>query len=100
MAVQLIRKNGKQLELCVGGLEHLKAIQSEFGTCVCVGPYSQGKSFLLNLLVGDSQAFELGHSYEGCTKGVWLHKKPVQMNGIDVFFFDTEVNNFKVMIIC
>jgi hypothetical protein len=97
MAVQLIKKSGKRLELCPDALDHLRKIQDEFGTCVCVGPYRQGKSFLLNLLVNDKKAFQIGHSDQGCTKGVWMHKEPVKMldseeEEINVLFFDTEVN--------
>jgi hypothetical protein len=95
-SVQLIKKRGDKLELCDDGVKHLKSLDKEFGTCVCIGPYRQGKSYLLNLLTDNLEAFKLGHTDRACTKGVWMYKKPVEVKTTDgrrmkVLFFDTEV---------
>jgi hypothetical protein len=99
--VQLVRKNKNRLELCQEGVEALNEIDDLISTCICVGPYRQGKSFLLNKIMsmtsGQSRTeFEIGHTDRSCTKGIWMTAKPIDVVNhnnqvIKVLFFDTEV---------
>ena len=99
--VQLIRKNKTRLELCPEGVDALLKIDDFFSTCVCVGPYRLGKSYLLNRIMSMSDAsndvsFSIGHTDRSCTKGVWMTARPIHLTDdkgkqIKVLFFDTEV---------
>ena len=61
-------------EAAVGVLE---AIDSPVSVLVVAGPYRSGKSFLMNRLFGvgassgKGTGFEVGHTVQSCTKGIW-----------------------------
>lgn len=95
-AIQFIKINEKRLEITQEGLDLLNEIQGLFAFCVCVGPYRQGKSFLMNRLLDTRSGFGIGHSDQACTKGAWIWKEPLRIEKEDhselkLFFIDTEV---------
>ncbi len=96
-SINLVLKNkdGK-LELNPSALDFIEKIQSNVGVCVCVGPYRQGKSFLLNQLMQQKDLFKVGHADESETKGVWLSEMYTQHMDRDfepftMLILDTEV---------
>lgn len=70
--IELIKLNKSTIEITNEGLKFLNSIDEKFGICVCVGPYRQGKSFLLNRLFGLKTGFEVGHTDLSCTQGAWI----------------------------
>ena len=54
------------------------------------GPYRTGKSYLLSRLLGCSDAFSLGHTFNACTKGVWMSTTLLECDNFVVLFLDTE----------
>jgi hypothetical protein len=94
--VQLIYKENGELKINFDALDILKRIKNQIAVCVCVGPYRQGKSFLLNKILDDSNRFQIGHEDEPCTEGVWVYEHPDQMkdeknNSFTVLMMDVEV---------
>ena len=84
----------------------LSKIDLPIAVVAVVGEYRTGKSYLMNLLkcdlpdehvaaAGDhvvSDGFDVGHSAQACTKGVWLWGEPVEVEGkkMAIVFLDTE----------
>ena len=84
-------------------LNVIRRLNGNVAVCVCVGKHKTGKSFLLNSLFKyftnvPYNAFEVGHSKNGCTKGCWINKEvPVlkaqkKKDEMNLIFVDTEVN--------
>ena len=95
-AIQLISKNSKDdLVINDAALEIIKNIEGKIAVFMVVGPYRQGKSYILNRLI-DSNCFKVGHTDNSCTKGLWMPKKTFKhLNSkgepLNVIYFDTEV---------
>ena len=101
--IKLIEKKNGELTLNDDGLSFLKQIQGNLAICVCVGPYRQGKSFLLNqILKKKTNGFDIGHKDDPCTYGVWIHEHPVKIkdqsgNESTIILMDTEaILKFKI----
>ena len=97
---QLIYKDEDTLKINYETLKMISSIKSYLAICVIVGPYRQGKSFLLNKLLGDSeQEFQVGHNDEPCTEGVYVYEHPAKLmdsngNILTLLMMDVEVNKF------
>ena len=74
-------------------MEWLASHDAPFAVVACAGKYRTGKSFLLNRLAKAKAncGFGVGDSVQACTKGLWIYKKflPVE-GGCDVLLMDTE----------
>lgn len=76
--------------------EYLKTLQGPIGVLSVAGMYRSGKSYLLNrVLLNRSRGFDVGHTINACTKGVWIWGKPVDGitpdgDPIKVLVLDTE----------
>lgn len=85
-----------QLHLDKQGLDVIRAIKGPVMPVVVIGPYRSGKSFLLNQLlgVGCSEGFEVGHTRNTQTKGVWFWGEPRQVDvdnqTASILYMDTE----------
>ena len=94
-AVQLISKS-QNGDLVVNdeALEIIKNINGKVAAFIVVGPYRQGKSYILNRLL-DSSCFKVGHTDNSCTKGLWMSKNVLKQNilkeEVNVIYLDTEV---------
>ena len=44
---------------------------------------TQGKSFILNQLLGQSSGFTVGPTHRPCTKGLWMWSTPVEQQAPD-----------------
>lgn len=97
-SINLIKKTAdNKLELNTLALDFIKNIKHDVGVCVCVGPYRQGKSYLLNQLMSRNDLFKVGHKDESQTHGVWLSKTTIKIEDSDeskftMLIMDTEVN--------
>ena len=95
--LKLITKDSSNnLKLENEGLKYIQSIQGNIAVCICVGPYRQGKSYLLNRILGQTNSFEVGHTDEGCTKGIWVLKSENKFcdennNEFTLLALDTEV---------
>ena len=95
--IKLITKDkNNNLVINEEGLKFLESIDNNLAVCVIVGPYRQGKSFLLNR-IGEFNSFKVGHSDEACTKGVSLLKCDFEIcdqnnEKFNLILLDTEVN--------
>jgi hypothetical protein len=66
---------GNDLILSEAGIKILEAESRPVTVVSIVGPNRQGKSYLMNRLMGKSDGFPLGHSTLSTTKGVWFWKR-------------------------
>ncbi|CAK8542319.1 unnamed protein product [Lathyrus sativus] len=64
----------------------LQLVKEPIGVvCVC-GRARQGKSYILNQLLGRSSGFQVASTYRPCTKGLWLWNTPLVMEYMYNFF--------------
>ena len=55
-----------------------------------VGKYRSGKSYFINKLIEKSNVFEVGSTVNACTKGIWLYKNILTVEGKNILLLDTE----------
>ena len=72
----LVRKCRNGWELVENTVESIKAIQQPMVVVSVIGRYRDGKSYLTNLLAGETKGFPLGDSVESKTEGIWVWCKP------------------------
>ena len=98
--IRLVEKNEKDNKLILNkdALKVIENIKGNIGVCLIAGPYRSGKSFLMNNLSGLNNAFEIGHTEDAQTKGIWMNTEPVKISNnnsgddeINIIFMDTEV---------
>mmetsp|Transcript_1314 Transcript_1314/g.1976 ORF Transcript_1314/g.1976 Transcript_1314/m.1976 type:complete len:116 (+) Transcript_1314:140-487(+) len=76
--------------------EFLRSLEGPIGVLSVAGMYRSGKSYLLNrVLLNRARGFDVGHTINACTKGVWIWGKPVEGftpdgEPIKVLVLDTE----------
>jgi hypothetical protein len=91
--IQFFYKENGDLKINQIALGQLIKIDKSIAICICVGPYRQGKSFLLNTIFKGSN-FGVGHEDEACTEGVWVYQCPVektQNQSYTLLIMDVEV---------
>lgn len=57
----------------------LEGLKGPVGVVAVCGRARQGKSYILNQLLGKSGAFKVASTHKPCTKGIWLWSDPVRM---------------------
>lgn len=55
----------------------------QVGVVAVSGRARQGKSFILNQLLGQTSGFTVGPTHRPCTKGLWMWSAPVERNSPD-----------------
>ncbi|XP_053376108.1 guanylate-binding protein 1-like [Mercenaria mercenaria] len=72
-------------------LEEIRQINAPLSIVGICGPYRSGKSFLANYIMGEKCVFEIGHSTDSQTKGIWVKciRHPTQRDQI-LMVLDTE----------
>ena len=91
-------EEGSQQSLGAGG--HLKVVQEAIDLLstiekpvsilsVC-GPFRTGKSYLLSRILGNHNAFKVGHTMKTCTKCVWMATTVLECEEFVVVLLDTE----------
>ena len=77
-------ETSKSFELGEEALDALRAIRGPVGVLAVCGRARQGKSFILNQLVGTAAAesngegFKVGPTVKPCTKGLWIWSDPIK----------------------
>ncbi|GJP39214.1 hypothetical protein CLOM_g23607 [Closterium sp. NIES-68] len=61
----------------------LRRLRGPLGVVAVCGRARQGKSFILNQLLGRSSGFTVGPTYRPCTKGLWIWSSPVKVTAPD-----------------
>ncbi|XP_049401525.1 uncharacterized protein LOC125865375 [Solanum stenotomum] len=73
----------------------LQLVKEPVGIVSVCGRARQGKSFILNQLLGRSSGFQVAATHRPCTKGIWLWSSPLRRTALDgteynLLLLDTE----------
>ncbi|XP_073287584.1 uncharacterized protein [Primulina huaijiensis] len=73
----------------------LQLVKDPVGVVSVCGRARQGKSFILNQLLGRSSGFQVASTHRPCTKGLWLWSTPLRRTALDgteynLLLLDTE----------
>ena len=71
-------------------LEVLGEVRKPVAVLSVCGPYRTGKSYLLSRLLGRPGTFQLGHSMDACTRGIWLSTTALECEDHLLLLLDTE----------
>lgn len=69
----------KRFEIGTEAIRTLESISGPVGVIAVCGRARQGKSFILNQLLGKMGGFQVGPSVRPCTKGLWMWSKPLPL---------------------
>ncbi|CAM8918547.1 unnamed protein product [Rhodiola kirilowii] len=61
----------------------LQLVKGPIGVVSVCGRARQGKSFILNQLLGRSSGFHVASTHRPCTKGLWLWSAPIKRTALD-----------------
>ena len=61
----------------------LRKVHGPVGVVAVSGRARQGKSFILNQLLGQSSGFTVASTHRPCTKGLWMWSTPVERQSSD-----------------
>ncbi|XP_043689451.1 guanylate-binding protein 2-like [Telopea speciosissima] len=61
----------------------LQLVKGPIGVVSVCGRARQGKSFILNQLLGRSTGFQVASTHRPCTKGLWMWSAPLKMTALD-----------------
>ena len=94
-AIQLVKfnKDLKQFEVVPEAAEILSQIKGNIGVIAFAGLYRTGKSFTLNLLLGQQElGFKVDPSTSSCTQGLWMWSDPIYVkeSNLNIILIDTE----------
>ncbi|XP_078583590.1 uncharacterized protein LOC144866179 [Branchiostoma floridae x Branchiostoma japonicum] len=78
------------LQIVPEALELLEGIEEPVSVISICGPCRSGKSYILSRLLGTSDAFELGHSMDPQTFGIWMGTKVLRGKDFTIMLLDTE----------
>jgi Guanylate-binding protein, N-terminal domain len=84
-SLELVRYNNDtgKFELGEEALSVLRNTRGPVGVVAVAGRARQGKSYILNQLLGRSGGFTVGPTHRPCTKGLWMWSAPVQRTAPD-----------------
>uniref|UniRef100_A0A0D3F439 GB1/RHD3-type G domain-containing protein n=1 Tax=Oryza barthii TaxID=65489 RepID=A0A0D3F439_9ORYZ len=73
----------------------LQLVKGPVGVVSVCGRARQGKSFILNQLLGRSSGFQVASTHRPCTKGLWMWSVPIKRTALDgteysLLLLDTE----------
>lgn len=76
-------------------LSVLQLVKGPVGVVSVCGRARQGKSFILNQLLGRSSGFQVASTHRPCTKGLWMWSSPIKRTALDgteysLLLLDTE----------
>ncbi|CAA0817853.1 Guanylate-binding family protein [Striga hermonthica] len=66
----------------------LQLVKQPVGVVSVCGRARQGKSFILNQLLGRSSGFQVAPTHRPCTKGLWLWSAPIRRTALDGTEYD------------
>ncbi|XP_020571439.1 guanylate-binding protein 3-like [Phalaenopsis equestris] len=61
----------------------LQLVKGPIGVVSVCGRARQGKSFILNQLLGRSSGFQVSSTHRPCTKGLWMWSAPLKKTALD-----------------
>ncbi|KAJ0963131.1 hypothetical protein J5N97_028253 [Dioscorea zingiberensis] len=61
----------------------LQLVKGPIGVVSVCGRARQGKSFILNQLLGRSSGFQVASTHRPCTKGLWMWSAPIKRTAVD-----------------
>ncbi|KAJ6797421.1 guanylate-binding protein 3 [Iris pallida] len=61
----------------------LQLVKGPIGVVSVCGRARQGKSFILNQLLGRSSGFQVASTHRPCTKGLWMWSAPIKRTSLD-----------------
>ncbi|KAH6829114.1 Guanylate-binding family protein [Perilla frutescens var. hirtella] len=61
----------------------LQLVKQPVGVVSVCGRARQGKSYILNQLLGRSSGFQVASTHRPCTKGLWLWSTPIRRTALD-----------------
>ncbi|PSC76322.1 interferon-induced guanylate-binding 1-like [Micractinium conductrix] len=76
-------QNTGKFKLGAEALEALKRTRGPVGVVAVCGRARQGKSFILNQVLGRTGGFQVAPTHRPCTKGLWMWSAPVEHRGPD-----------------
>lgn len=92
MSMQLVTMHNNRFQINEEARRHL--IQMDDGKALAVisivGRYRTGKSFLLNNVLMEEESFSVGPTINPCTKGIWVGRKMLRMESMNVIVLDVE----------
>ena len=71
-------------------IQLLKSINKPVGVLSIAGPCRSGKSYVLSRLLGKSNAFDLGHTMDAKTFGIWMGTSVLECDSYVIVLLDTE----------
>lgn len=83
--LELVRYDTETGKFHVGeqALKALRSTKDPVGVVAVCGRARQGKSFILNQLLGKSTGFQVAPSVRPCTKGLWMWSAPIKRRNAD-----------------
>ncbi|XP_078583830.1 uncharacterized protein LOC144866343 [Branchiostoma floridae x Branchiostoma japonicum] len=80
----------KTLHVVPEALELLERIDEPVSVLAICGPCRTGKSYILSRLLGEADAFALGHTMDPKTFGIWMGTKVLRGKDFTIVLLDTE----------
>ena len=71
-------------------MELLRNIHKPVAVLSIAGPCRTGKSYILSQLLGSHDAFELGHTTDAQTVGIWMATSVLECEDYAIILLDTE----------
>jgi hypothetical protein len=68
-------------------LQNMKPKNAPISIISCVGPYRTGKSLLVSRFLKNSNAFQIGPTLEGCTRGIWISTSVLKQKSTGTYKF-------------
>ena len=68
----------------------METIHKPVAVLSIAGPTRTGKSYILSRILGDPEAFELGHTVRAHTKGIWMSTSVLECSEYCILLLDTE----------
>ena len=90
---QLRRREGvtrSKLEVVEDAVALLQDINKPVAVLSICGPYRTGKSYILSRMLGSSDAFDLGHTMDAKTCGIWTGTTALECDEFVLILLDTE----------
>ena len=86
----LVDATRQSLYTVTESIELLNRIKKPIAVLSIAGPYRSGKSYILSRLLGSHDAFQLGHTMNAKTFGIWMGTTILECDDYAIVLLDTE----------
>lgn len=76
-SLELVKVVAGRFHLVEEAVDHLRTLKGPVGIVAVCGRSKQGKSYLLNQLIGRKGTFGVGSGLKKCTEGIWMWIDPL-----------------------